>query len=185
MTPILRPAEYSNVVTALTAVLLLILGGIAAAMTPGLGRLWVVLFGVAAGFGLNSAARLGATHANGEVRLQATFGATRIPVGDVIAMHISPDASTIGVETRGWTYVQVVITSKNRDVTRARYKELVSACEELRLPVVVHMDDIDIIRLPGRKSPGWSWLGVLDILRTREVVATTTIWTLLLILSLI
>lgn len=185
MTPILRPAQYQNVGTALVALLVLCLGVVMAAMTPGVGRLWVALVGVGAGFLFNGVVRLGTTYANGEVRLQAAFGATRIPVGEITAVHVSPDASTIGIETRDSTYVQVVITSNNRDATRRRYRDLVSACEAIGLPVVVHLDDIDIIHLPESKSPGWSKQGVIDTLRTPEVLWTSTIWTVLLILSLI
>jgi hypothetical protein len=164
---------------------MLLLGVVMAAMTPGVGRLWVALVGVGAGFMFNGVVRLGATFANGEVRLQAAFGATRIPVGEITAVHVSPDASTIGIETPQCTYVQLVITSNNRDATRRRYRELVSACEAIGLPVVVHLDDIEIIHLPDIRSPGWSWQGVLDTLRAPYVLWTSIIWTVLLILSLI
>lgn len=185
MTPVLRPADYQNVGAALVAVLVLCLGGLVAAMTPGVGRLWTILFGAGAGLLFHVAARLGATFADGEVRLQATFGLTRIAVADIRAVHISPDASTIGVQTKECTYVQVVITSNNRDATRERYRELVSACESLGRPVVVHLDDIEIIHLPDRKSPGWSAQGVLHTLRSPQVLWTTIGWTLMLILIMI
>ena len=185
MTEILRPAEYSNAATALGGLIVLFLGVVMAAMTSGPARMWFVPIGVLAGYMFNSAARLGATYANGEVRLQAAFGATRIPVDQITAVHVSPDASTIGVETRECMYLQVVITSSSRDRTRERYKNLVSACEGIGLASVVHLDDIEIIRLPGRKSPGWSGRGVLDTLRAPWVLATAIVWTALLILSLI